>query len=200
MNIHSRATARLLCGIFAVSSLAFLAAACGGDDEEATPTAIVTGGTATIVPTAATSPTTATSPATATSPTAAASASAAASPSAAASSPTTVTTAATVAIGTGGMLTNSAGFTLYTFDNDTPAGKSVCNGNCAVTWPPLLTTATATAPTVSGATGAFTIITRDDGTKQIAYKDKPLYLYRSDTAPGQTTGNGVGGVWRTAMP
>src|SRR3972149_3592382 len=37
-----------------------------------------------------------------------------------------------------GMLVNSAGMTLYTFDKDAPgSGKSTCNRPCAVNWPPL---------------------------------------------------------------
>src|SRR4029434_2228579 len=38
-----------------------------------------------------------------------------------------------------GVLTNSAGMTLYTFDKDAAgSGKSECNGACAANWPPLL--------------------------------------------------------------
>ena len=40
-----------------------------------------------------------------------------------------------------GVLTNSAGMTLYTFDKDAAgSGKSECNGACATNWPPLLAT------------------------------------------------------------
>lgn len=204
MKFLSNKSARLLAGVLAVSSLAFVAAACGGDDDaDADPTSIPSGGTllpANTNTVAASSPSAAASASASTSP--AASASAAASPSGSATvaaSPTAVTTAASIQV-TSGRLTNEAGFTLYTWDTDTTVGKSVCNGGCAATWPPLLTTATATAPTVSGATGAFTVITRDDGSKQVAYKDKPLYLYRNDTAAGQTTGDGVGGTWHIAVP
>ena len=45
-----------------------------------------------------------------------------------------------------GVFVNAAGMTLYTFDKD-PAGgsKSVCNGPCAVNWPPLAVAADAKA-------------------------------------------------------
>ncbi len=92
-----------------------------------------------------------------------------------------------------GVLTNSGGMTLYTFDKDS-AGKSACNGGCAASWPPLMATAT------DKATGDYTIVTRDDGAKQWAYKGKPLYLWVKDTKPGDKTGDGVNGVWKIARP
>jgi predicted lipoprotein with Yx(FWY)xxD motif len=92
-----------------------------------------------------------------------------------------------------GVLTNSAGMTLYTFDKDTAGGgKSVCNGPCAASWPPLLAAADAKAR------GDFSIITRDDGTKQWAYKGKPLYLWVKDSKPGDRTGDGFNNAWRLA--
>lgn len=94
-----------------------------------------------------------------------------------------------------GVLTNGAGMTLYTFDKD-PAGggKSVCNGQCAALWPPLSAAAGAKA------TGDYSIVTRDDGTRQWAYKGKPLYLWVRDAKPGDRTGDGVNNVWRLARP
>lgn len=92
-----------------------------------------------------------------------------------------------------GALTDAKGMTLYTFDKDT-AGKSVCSGPCAASWPPL------TATETDKATGDYTIVTRDDGSKQWAYKGKPLYLWVKDTKPGDKTGDGVNGVWKTAKP
>ena len=92
-----------------------------------------------------------------------------------------------------GVLSNSAGMTLYTFDKDAAAsGKSVCNGQCAALWPPLLAAADAKAH------GEYTIITRDDGAKQWAYKGKPLYLWVKDTKPGERSGDGFNNVWRVA--
>lgn len=92
-----------------------------------------------------------------------------------------------------GTLTNPAGMTLYTFDRD-PEGKSVCNGDCAVRWPPLM------AGAGDSARGDYSIITRDDGSRQWAYKGKPLYLWVKDQKPGDTTGDGVNNVWRVAKP
>jgi predicted lipoprotein with Yx(FWY)xxD motif len=49
--------------------------------------------------------------------------------------------------------------------------------------------------------GEWTVITRDDGSKQWAYKSKPLYTWAKDTKPGDTTGDGVANnTWHVAMP
>jgi len=94
-----------------------------------------------------------------------------------------------------GMFVNTAGMTLYTFDND-PAGsgKSVCNGPCAKNWPPFM------AGGYDSASGNWTIVTRDDGGKQWAYKGKPLYLWIKDQKRGDKTGDGVNKVWHVAQP
>ena len=93
----------------------------------------------------------------------------------------------------GQVLVDAKGMTLYTFDKDT-AGKSACNGDCAVNWPPLLAAAGATA------TSDYSVISRDDGTMQWAYKDKPLYLWVKDTKPGDTSGDMVKNVWHVVKP
>jgi predicted lipoprotein with Yx(FWY)xxD motif len=93
-----------------------------------------------------------------------------------------------------GMLTNPDGMTLYTFDKDA-AGKSACNGPCAVNWPPLL------ASDDAKNTGDYGIIARDDGKKQWTYKGKPLYTWIKDQKPGDKTGDGFNNnVWHAAMP
>ena len=92
---------------------------------------------------------------------------------------------------TDGVLTNAAGMTLYTFDKDA-GGKSACNGPCAANWPPL------TAAADAKAAGDWTIITRDDGARQWAYKRKPVYLWAKDQKPGDKTGDGFNNVWHVA--
>jgi predicted lipoprotein with Yx(FWY)xxD motif len=86
------------------------------------------------------------------------------------------------------VLVNPAGMTLYTWDKDQP-GKSTCNDKCAVNWPPF------TAGADAKPSGDYTVVTRDDGSKQWAYKGKPLYTWIKDKAPGDTTGDNVGGTW-----
>ncbi|MEM8822583.1 MAG: hypothetical protein AAGF30_03140 [Pseudomonadota bacterium] len=78
--------------------------------------------------------------------------------------------------------------TLYTFDNDAQ-NLSNCYESCADAWPPFLASETAQPE------GALGIIERRDGTRQWAIKGQPLYFWQGDTAPGDTTGDGVGGVW-----
>jgi predicted lipoprotein with Yx(FWY)xxD motif len=50
------------------------------------------------------------------------------------------------------------------------------------------------------ATGEFTVIVRDDGKKQWAFKGKPLYYWAKDTKPGDKTGDGFNKVWQVAKP
>jgi predicted lipoprotein with Yx(FWY)xxD motif len=95
--------------------------------------------------------------------------------------------------GAGISLTDAKGLTLYTYDKDTEPGKSLCNGQCAQAWPPLLAAAGAKD------TGNWTVITRDDGQPQWAYKGKPLYRFVRDTAPGAASGDGVQAIWHVAF-
>jgi len=115
----------------------------------------------------------------------------------------------------GPVLVDARGMTLYTFDRDA-TGKSMCNGQCAANWPPLTAPAGATAgsgwamvtrdpgmpPTfVPAAAGPWTVITRDDATRQWAYKGKPVYTWVRDQKPGDTNGEGAaGGAWHVAKP
>lgn len=94
----------------------------------------------------------------------------------------------------GSVLTDAKGMTLYTFDKDTD-GKSACNGPCATNWPVLK------AEAGDKAEGGYTIISRDDGSKQWAYKGKPLYTFAKDQKAGDITGDGfLNGAWHLAQP
>jgi predicted lipoprotein with Yx(FWY)xxD motif len=94
-----------------------------------------------------------------------------------------------------GVLTNSAGMTLYTFDKDqASSGKSACNGPCATNWPPLM------AKDGDKPSGDYSLVTRDDGSKQWAYKGKPLYTWSKDKSAGDKSGDGVNNVWHVAKP
>jgi predicted lipoprotein with Yx(FWY)xxD motif len=92
------------------------------------------------------------------------------------------------------VLTNDKGMTLYVFDKDS-TGKSACNGPCTGNWPPLMAAAGAVPM------GDYSVITRDDGNKQWAYKGHPLYTWKDDKKPGDITGDGfANGVWHIAQP
>jgi predicted lipoprotein with Yx(FWY)xxD motif len=90
------------------------------------------------------------------------------------------------------VLTNSKGFTLYSFAPDTST-TSNCNGTCAQNWPPV------TGPvTAAGVTGTFGTIKRADGSVQATFDGHPLYAFVGDTTPRQAKGNGLnaaGGLW-----
>lgn len=94
-----------------------------------------------------------------------------------------------------GVLTGPNGMTLYTFDKDTAGnGKSVCNGPCATNWPPLM------ASDSDKPSGDYSVVVRDDGQKQWAFKGKPLYYWVKDAKPGDMTGDGFNKVWQVAKP
>ena len=93
----------------------------------------------------------------------------------------------------GKALVDAKGMTLYTFDRDA-SGKSNCNGACATNWPPLMVTGDAKA------SGDWSVVTRDDGSKQWAYRSKPLYIWAKDAKPGDVTGDGYNNVWHIATP
>jgi len=94
-----------------------------------------------------------------------------------------------------GVLVGPNGMTLYTFDKDVAgSGKSSCNGPCATNWPPFM------AAQGESASGDFSIITREDGSKQWTVKGKPLYYWSKDSKPGDKTGDGVIQLWWTAKP
>lgn len=89
------------------------------------------------------------------------------------------------------------GMTLYRFDKDT-ATTSKCSGACAVTWPALTVAATAAGSADLG--GSLGVSIRADGTKQVTYQGHPLYRYAGDQQPGDTNGDGIGGIWHAVRP
>lgn|SRR5678816_2027961 len=94
------------------------------------------------------------------------------------------------------VITDERGMSLYWWNNDVPgSGKSVCTGPCTLSWPPMI------AKDGAVPSGDFSLITREDGAKQWAYKGRPLYLWVNDAKPGDKTGDGFrGGIWHLAKP
>ncbi len=78
------------------------------------------------------------------------------------------------------------GKALYNYDQDT-GGQSMCNAECAATWIPLAADAN------TAGVEEWTIVDRQDGTKQWAFRSHPLYTYVNDLAPGEVNGDGVNG-------
>lgn len=101
----------------------------------------------------------------------------------------------------GNAITTSSGHTLYLFRAD-HGTTSACYGQCAVYWPPLLTSG---KPVASGRVTAALLGTtkRKDGKLQVTYKGHPLYTFVQDTKAGQTTGEGsknFGASWYALAP
>jgi predicted lipoprotein with Yx(FWY)xxD motif len=99
----------------------------------------------------------------------------------------------------GTYLVDADGLTLYYFTRDTAPGASVCAGGCLEAWPPLLVAEGQELAAGDGVTGTLGAFARDDGAMQASYRGRPLYHWQGDTAPGETTGQGVGEVWFVAM-
>lgn len=94
-----------------------------------------------------------------------------------------------------GILTSSYGKTIYTFDKDqAKSGKSECVLTCADNWPPVYV-----EPGIK-LSGDFSLISRNDGQKQLTYKGKPLYFFVKDKNPGDKTGDNVNNVWHVVTP
>jgi predicted lipoprotein with Yx(FWY)xxD motif len=69
-------------------------------------------------------------------------------------------------------------FPVYAYSGDTSSSVA-CTGACAVAWPPLLTQGT---PSVVGSLSAANLgaVKLSDGTSQLTYAGKPLYLYANE--------------------
>ena len=67
--------------------------------------------------------------------------------------------------------------------------RRVCNEGCIAAWPALA------AKADDKASGDFSVISRDDGSKQWAHKGKPLYLWVNDKKAGDTTGDNFNKIW-----
>ena len=107
-----------------------------------------------------------------------------------------LTTAATKA---GQVVVDAKGMSVYFFTKDTKdSGTSACTGSCIAAWPPVL--AASDAPAVAGITGKIGTIATPDGKKQLTVNGMPVYYYVKDKAPGDITGQGVGGVWYLVNP
>jgi predicted lipoprotein with Yx(FWY)xxD motif len=99
------------------------------------------------------------------------------------------------------VVVNGADLTLYRFDKDTAKpSKSNCNGDCAVTWPPV-TVAPGGRIFIAGIKKADVgVVKRDDGSLQVTVAGWPVYRFNKDKKPGDTLGQGVGGTWFGVTP
>jgi predicted lipoprotein with Yx(FWY)xxD motif len=89
----------------------------------------------------------------------------------------------------GKVLVDSQGRTLYLFEAD-KGTMSACGGACASVWPPLTTTGKPTAGPGLAASKLGTA-KRSDGASEVTFNGHPLYTFAGDSAPGQTSGQGL---------
>jgi predicted lipoprotein with Yx(FWY)xxD motif len=124
-----------------------------------------------------------------------------AAPASAVSSSSTTEGTPTVAVADtdlGPVLVDGQGFTLYRFTEDAE-GVSNCSDACAEAWPPLIHEGALLVGDSLDAT-QFGTVTRPDGAVQLTVDGLPLYRFAADNEPGQTNGQGSGGVWFAVTP
>ena len=97
----------------------------------------------------------------------------------------------------GDYLVDGKGMTLYYFTKDT-VGKSNASAPVIANWP-IFYAAEVVVPSNLKASD-FGAITGFNGQRQTTYKGWPLYYYIKDLKAGDTTGQGVGGVWYVINP
>lgn len=98
----------------------------------------------------------------------------------------------------GEILVGNEGMTLYIFMIDGP-NQSNCDAACLALWPPLITGG---SPILGEGIDANLVgsAEKDDGALIVTYKQMPLYFWVHDREPGDTTGQGVEGVWFVVSP
>ena len=100
--------------------------------------------------------------------------------------------AVSVQVGLGGnrYFTDSQGATLYTYDG----GKNAdCTGKCLAQFHSV------GAGAIARPIGDWTVVAHDDGTRQWAYKGKPVFAYINETTPGVPMADGLDGKWHAAV-
>ena len=92
-------------------------------------------------------------------------------------------------------LVDSRGMTLYEFEDGAAPPKASCGrgSDCGRPWLPL------EAPEIANPIGDFTVMARDDGIAQWAYRRKPLYRFDGDRQPDEAHGAGLDARFRVAL-
>lgn len=99
----------------------------------------------------------------------------------------------------GEFLVDANGMTLYIYTRD-PLGETVCYDRCAENWPPVIVESEDDLTVADGIPGVFGTVERTNGDLNVTYNGLPLYLWRRDEAPGDSTGQAVGNVWWVIAP
>jgi len=99
----------------------------------------------------------------------------------------------------GTLLTDASGWTVYTWDGDSP-GVSNCFDACANAWPAFTSDVDIVQP--DGIPGTLDWVDRGDGTWQISLDGWPLYYFARDVNPGDANGDGInafGATWHVVV-
>ena len=112
------------------------------------------------------------------------------------------------------MVSDRDGFTLYRFDESTvPVAQRrtnphvdplpdrrllTCDAGTPPDWPVVDYAQGPTLPGVDRKVLGY--LQRADGRRQLTINGCPVYRYRGDRTPGQTTGDGVAGTWFSLTP
>jgi predicted lipoprotein with Yx(FWY)xxD motif len=89
----------------------------------------------------------------------------------------------------GRILVDAKGNSLYAFELDNGIDQTACGGGCSSTWPGLK------AKKAKAGKGLDPTLLEVGAGGQVAYNGHLLYHYAGDSAPGDTNGDGIGGVW-----
>jgi predicted lipoprotein with Yx(FWY)xxD motif len=89
----------------------------------------------------------------------------------------------------GQILVNGKGLTLYAFELDSGTDATACGSGCDSTWPAL------EAKKVKVGKGLDASLIASNSSNHVSYSGHLLYNYAGDSAPGDTNGDGIGGVW-----
>jgi len=94
----------------------------------------------------------------------------------------------------GKVIAGADGKVLYLYKPDGTAEQSTVPSAILGAWPPVVVTS---APTVGTGLEQSKVSTgaQADGAKWVRYNDHLLYGFTGDAAPGDTNGNGIGGIW-----
>ena len=97
----------------------------------------------------------------------------------------------------GKIIVDKAGRALYFYTVDA-GGESLCEDGCLDVWPVFYAENFKVDNGLNSTD--FSVITRRDNSKQLAFKGWPLYYYFADIAEGIVTCDGVDDVWFVAKP
>jgi predicted lipoprotein with Yx(FWY)xxD motif len=94
----------------------------------------------------------------------------------------------------GNVVTDEEGWVLYRYEEDTTdPPTSRCDSECARVWPPAVSDGN---PDLVGIpSDAVGLLVRENGTRQLTLRGRPLYRYIGDSKPGEFNGQGVEARW-----